>query len=299
MTHLRQLCRWFMLLLGVAAAGLCADPSSTESETPLPVRVISQTVGSDELLLAIAAPEQIVALSHLARDSRYSAVAAEAEAYPQLSPDADAESAVAMRPTLILCADYSRAELVSQVKKAGVRVLIFTKYASLEDSYANLRLLARELGPEAEARAEKVIADCQARVASLQQRLQGVKPVRVMAPSVYGLIPGAKTTFQDLCDHAGAENLAASLGGLEGYKPPPGESLLGWPVECVVVSGDSLEKAMASYQGIAPYKYMPAVREGRGVLVRGVILSCLSHRRVDGYEELARALHPECFSATP
>jgi iron complex transport system substrate-binding protein len=40
---------------------------------------------------------------------------------------------------------------------------------------------------------------------------------------------------------------------------------------------------------------MPAVREGRAVLLKPHLLSCVSHYRIDGYEMLARALHPEVF----
>lgn len=313
MTHLRQLCCLILLLLGAAGSGLRADsvvgasgvatPPSPTASDPVPeasaVRVISQTLGSDELLLAVASPGQIVALSHLARDARYSSIANEAAGLPQLSPTCDAETALALRPTLILCADYSRPELINQVRKAGIRVLIFSKYSSLEDAYANLRMLARELGAEAEARAERVIAESKERVQRLARRLEGVKPVRVLAPSVYGLIPGSHTTFQDLCDHAGAENVAHTLGGLRGHQPPPSERLLSWPVDRVVVSGATVAEGLAPYKAMQPYSFMAAVREGRAVAVRGCILSCISHHRVDGYEELARALHPERFDSAP
>jgi len=295
MTHLRQLCFLILLLLGAAGVGLRADSDGGRVD-PSRVRVISQTLGSDELLLAIADPSQIAALSHLSRDPHYSSVVKEAAAYPQLVANADAESALALRPTLVLCADYSRAELVSQVKKAGVRVIIFSKYSSLADAYENMRLLARELGPEAERRAEAVIASCQARVKILGEKLAGVPKVRVLAPSVYGLIPGSETNFQDLCDHAGAENLAATLGGLKGHKPAPSERLLTWPIDRVVVSGSDLERALEPFRRAAPYSLLRAVREGRAVVLPQPMMSCISHHRVAGYEALARALHPECFS---
>ena len=297
MTPMRQLCCLILLLSGAVASGLRADPVGTLD--PAQVRVISQTVGSDELLLALADPSQIVALSHLSRDARFSAVSAEAQSYPQLSANCDAETVLALKPTLILCADYSRAELVSQVRKAGLHVIIFNRYNTLADAYANLRLLARELGPRSEARAEQVIADCEARVDALAKKLAPVRPVRVLAPSVYGLVPGDGTTFQDLCNHAGAENLASTLGGLHGHVPPPSERMLAWPIEQLVVAGESLDKALAPFKATPPYHFMPAVREGRAVLVRSFILSCLSHRRIDGYEELARALHPEVFAGEP
>lgn len=272
----------------LAGAGALAG-----AEQVRPVRVVSQTVGSDELLLALAEPAQIAALSHLARQSEFSAVAVQARQFPQIDKTGDAESILRFEPTLVLFADYSRAELVEQVRRAGVKVVIFDRYKSLEDAYANLRLLARELG--AEARAEAVVADCEARVRVLRERLRGVRPVRVIAPSTYGVIPGSETTFQDLCAFAAAENLAATLGRLRGHEAPPNEQMLTWPIERIVLAGTSLEEQLALYRRVPPYALLAAVREGRAVLLEPWQLSCVSHLRIGGYEQLARALHPEVF----
>lgn len=275
----------------VLAVGLlltCCGNAATSAA----LRVVSQTVGGDEFLLALAEPAQVVALSHLSRDPAYSAVAAQAQAYPQLVRG-DAETILKFAPTLVLFADYSRGELVEQVRRAGVRVLVFEHYKTLDDAYASLRELAVELG--AEAKAERLIAECRARVAALRQRLRDVRPVRVIAPSTYGVIPGYDSTFQDLCDHAGAENLAATLGGLHGHAAPPAEKMLTWPIDKVVLAGTERDRTLAVFQSLAPYQFMPAVREGRVAMIAPHQISCISHHRIDGYEQLARALHPEVF----
>jgi iron complex transport system substrate-binding protein len=259
------------------------------------VRVVSQTVGTDELLLALAEHSQIAALSHLAQDANFSMVVEQAKAYPMLEKNCDLEGILKYAPTILLCADYSREEIGLQARRAGIKVIVISKYHTLEDSFGNLRLVARELGPEAEKRAEDIIASCNKRIAVLAQRLAGVRPVKVIAPSTYGVIPGYETTFQDLCDHAGAENLAATMGGLHGHVPPPAEKLLTWPIERLVVVGSSVPEALAPFRKISPYQFMPAVRENRAVLLSPPLISCVTHHRVDAYEELARQLHPECF----
>lgn len=275
-----------LLILFVALLGLArAAPA---------VRVVSQTVGSDELLLALAEPAQIACLSHIAREPAFSAVAREAAAYPALSVG-DAETILQHRPTLVLAADYSRLELIEQVRRAGVKVIVFTRYHSLDDAFANLRLLAAELGGEAPARAEAIVADCTRRVARLREKLRDVQPVRVIAPSTYGVIAGADTTFDDLCAHAGAVNLAFTLGGLRGHQAPPNEQMLTWPIDRVVVEGIDDTSALAPFLKLPPYQYMPAVRERRMARIESYMLSSVSHHRVEGYEMLARALHPEVF----
>jgi len=277
----------YTLLIGLALA------ASAWAE-PVLVRVVSVTVGTDELLLALAEPGQVAALSHLATEKEFSAVAEEASRYPKLARG-DAEAILKFNPTLVLAANYTPAELVELVRRTGVRVIVFAHYNTLDESNANLRLLARELGGEAPARAERIVADCEARVRALALKLAGVKPVRVIAPSTYGVIAGADTTFQDKCDHAGAVNLASTLGKLVGHQAPPNEQMLAWPIDRVVVAGDTLEVALAPFREIPPYQFMPAVKEGRAALLKPYMLSSVTHHRVEGYEMLARALHPELF----
>lgn len=275
----------FFVLLWVGALGA---PAAEQ------VRVVSQFVGGDELLLALAEPGQIAGLSHLAHEAEFSAVAEEAKKYPQVVRG-DAEAVLKYAPTLVLFADYSRGELVEQIRRTGIKTIVFERYHNLEDAFANLRLLAKELGPKAEARAEAIVADSEVRLRVLAERLKNVKPVRVIAPSTYGVVGGADTTFQDMCDHAGAINLAATLGGLRGHEPPPNEKMLTWPIDKVVVAGKSVDEALAPFLALPPYKFLAAVKEKRAALIEPYMLSSVTHHRVEGYERLARELHPGAF----
>jgi iron complex transport system substrate-binding protein len=273
-------------------AGLCLASLSTGAERH---RVVSQTVGTDELLVALADPDEIAALSHLSRDSDFSAIAEQAAAYPILKVNGDAEDILQYEPTLVLVADYSRHELVEQVRRTGIEVMVSDRYDTLEQTYANLRQLGSLLGHE--DRAEALIRSCRERVAALENRIADCRPIRVIAPSTYGVIAGDKTTFQDLCDHAGAENLAHTLGGLVGHAAPPNERMLIWPIETVVVSGDSLESALGPYRELPPYSLMEVIKDGRAVVLEPWHLGCVSHFRIDAYERLARALHPDAFAS--
>lgn len=285
MRHPHRILGLLVVLLSTTWAALGADASP-------PVRVVSQTVGTDELLLALAEPAQVAALSHISRERDFSAVADEAKAFPQIAAG-DAETILKFAPTLVLFADYSRPDLVAQVKRSGVRVLIFDRYKTLADAYANLRTLAAALG--AEPKAERLIAECEARVVALRAKLKGARPVRVLSPSTYGVIPGDESTFQDLCAYAVADNLAASLGHLHGHAAAPTEQMLTWPVEFIVIGGTNAEKSLAAYRALPPYQFMDAVKQGRTVLLEPWQLSCVSHRRIDGYESFARQIHPEAF----
>ena len=275
--------RWLALLLLAALPLLAARPQ----------RVVSQAVGTDELLLALADPGQIAALSHIAQDARFSVVAAEARRFPALK-DSDAESVLRHRPDLVLAASYTRPETLALLRRAGVRLVVLDRFDTLEDVYASLRILGRELGQE--ARAEALVAQCRARVQALADRLRGARPVRVLTAGAYPFTSGAGTTFQDFCDHAGALNVAAEA-GLRGHAPTPSEKLLTWNAEVLVVSGDQADGSdiRARLAGIPHYRALPAFRAGRFVVIPGALMSSVSHHRIEAYERLARALHPERF----
>ena len=254
-----------------------------------PQRVVSQAVGTDELLLALADPGQIAALSHISHEVAFSPVAAEARRFPALR-DSDAESVLRFRPDLVLAASFTRPETLALLRRAGVRLVVLDRFDSLEDVYASLRILGHELGQE--ARAETVITQCRDRVDALAARLRGVRPVRVLSASVYPFTSGSGTTFQDLCDHAGAINVAAEA-GLKGHAPTPSEALLTWRIEVLVATGDGDMRARLG--AIPHYRVLPAFKAGRIVVVPDAMLSSLSHHRIAAYEALARALHPERF----
>lgn len=265
-----------------AAAALLAGP---------PQRVISQTVGTDDLLLALAAPGQIAALSHLARDERYSPSFKEARKVPCLI-NGEAEDILRHQPDLVLAATYTQPEVLHLLRRAKVDILLIAKFETLEDLYANTRRIGKALGRT--QRAEELIVQWRKRVEALRQRLQDVQPVRVLAVGLYPFTAGAGTTFQDLCDHAGALNVAAEA-GLKGHAPTPGEQVLSWRTEVLVAPGEPGLDMLARLKELPPYKFLPALKQGRVVELPGALMAATSQARIDGYERLAKALHPERF----
>ena len=256
-----------------------------------PQRVVSQTVGTDDLLLALAAPGQIAALSHLARDERYSPSFQEARKVPCLT-NGEAEDILRHKPDLVLAASYTQPEVLNLLRRAQVSLLLIEKFETLEDLYANTRRIGKALGRD--ARAEELIHQWQTRVEALRQKLQGVQPVRVLAVGLYPFTAGAETTFQDLCEHAGAINVAAEA-GLKGHVPTPGEKVLSWRTEVLVAPGEPGLDMLARLKELPPYKFLPALKQGRVVELPGALMAATSQARIDGYERLAKALHPERF----
>jgi iron complex transport system substrate-binding protein len=278
----RALRTWSVLLCALGGVAAVAAP---------PQRVVSQTVGTDEILLALADQEQIAALSHLSRHASFSSDATRATAYPKLK-SSDAESVIRFRPDLVLAASYTEPATLALLRHAGVKLIVVDRFDSLEDVYANIRAIGAALGHA--GRAKALVRDTQQRVDELARKLQGVKPVRVLAVSTYPFTAGSNTTFQDLCDHAGAINVAAEA-GLVGHASTPDEKLLTWNPELLIASDNEGPQLETRLRQRPAYRHLPALEAGRLVLLPGPLLASVTHHRVAAFELLARKLHPERF----
>jgi iron complex transport system substrate-binding protein len=273
-----------------------AGQPARQANVVQPKRVVSQVIGTDDILLALADANQIAALSYLSHDPLYAPDSESAKRYPKLN-GSSAEDILRFKPDLVLMASFSPPDSVAILKKSGVKLYILDKYETLEDVYASLRQLGDLLGQR--QRAEAVITSCRARVGTLANAMNGVKPVRILSAGVYPYISGSNTSFQDLCDHAGAVNVAAEA-GINGVVPIPSEKLLTWKIDVLVgptehrpnETGPSLVDRM---RDIAPFRFLQAYKQGRVVEIPGALFGATSHHRITAYELPAGALHPERF----
>jgi len=82
--------------------------------------VVSLFLCTDQLLVLLA-PDQILALSPLARDPSLSVVAARALQLPEVRPDA--EAVLALHPDLVLAGEYGAQAAVGLLQERGVHVV--------------------------------------------------------------------------------------------------------------------------------------------------------------------------------
>jgi iron complex transport system substrate-binding protein len=171
------------------------------------------------------------------------------------------------------------------------------KYETLEDVYACLLDVGNLLGQR--QKADALVASCRARVDSLANSLKGVKPVRALSAGVYPYISGSNTSFQDMCDHAGAINVAAEA-GINGIVPIPTEKALSWDIDVLIGPNDFSPnepgpKLIDRMKDMAPFRFLPAYRRGKVIEIPGALFAATSHHKITAFELLARQLHPERF----
>lgn len=112
------------------------------------VRAASLNLCTDELLLLLARPEQIVSVSHLSQSPDESALWQRARRYPR--NDGSLESVAARRPTLILSMGGSGRARAALAAKLGYRFLDLAYAATPREAVGQAEQVAAALGrPEA------------------------------------------------------------------------------------------------------------------------------------------------------
>jgi iron complex transport system substrate-binding protein len=259
-----------------------------------PQRIISQTLGTDEILFAISHTSRIVGVSTFARDETYSNVLAQARA-SNAEPSMGAEQVLRLKPDLIFVASYSRAEIVEVLRASHAPIFRFANFDRIDDMKANIRIVGRAIGEDDAA--DRLVGDMDRRLAALKTRIKpGAPPPRVMSYSGDGYTAGAQTLFDDAINAAGGMNVVAEH--LCGFGRVSAEQLLQWDPE-VIATGFRPGQERAVRDALLRNPVVAQTRAGKNgriVMIPARIFEGASQYVVDGAEILSAALWPSSGS---
>jgi iron complex transport system substrate-binding protein len=194
-----------MLLAAIVGIG----PASA-ADAP---KLASINLCTDQLLLALADPAQILGLSPYARDPARSFAAVEAAHYPKLS--GEAEDVLELKPDVVLAGRFTKRATREFLKAQGVTVVEFDPARSIDDAKTQIRKTADVVGhPE---RAAPLIARIDAAVARARAAVAR-KQLRVLSVSRRGWVTGSDTLTGSLLSTVGLASAARDMGlKLGGY----------------------------------------------------------------------------------
>jgi len=200
------LSRW--LREGWAAIGvLVFSLLATHAHAAGQPRIASINVCTDQLLLTLADPEQIVGLSPYSRDPLRSWAAADAARYPKLS--GEAEDVLVLKPDFVVAGRFTKRATRELLKAQGFRVEEFDAVRSLDETKRQILRMGELVGhPERAASAVSRIDIAVARAKEAVAR----KPLRVLALSRRGWVSGGDSLTSSLLSTVGLSNAAAQLG---------------------------------------------------------------------------------------
>ncbi|HEY0327519.1 MAG TPA: ABC transporter substrate-binding protein [Rhodopseudomonas sp.] len=175
-------------------------------------RIASTNVCTDQLLMTMADPVQIVGLSPYSRDPAQSFAAVEARRYRLLS--GGAEDILMLKPDAVVSGQYDKRATRELLQQQGVRVVEFDVVPqSLDAIKQQIRAMAELLGhPE---RAAPAIGRLDASIARARA-MAAERPIRVLPLWRRGWVSGRGSLISLLFAETGLANAAADLGVASG-----------------------------------------------------------------------------------
>ena len=188
-----------LLLAAVLAASL--SPARADA----PGRVVSINLCTDQLAMMLAAPGQLVSVSHLASEVQSSSMVEEARAYPMNR--GQVEQVFLMRPDLVLAGTYTQVSTVDWLRRLGVDVVQVPPATSLAEAVEQIRIVGRALGQEAKAEA---MADAFAANIEAARFAGDSRTAAFYYPN--GYTTGSGTLANEVLELTGFANIGADAG---------------------------------------------------------------------------------------
>ena len=179
---------------------------SAARATELP-RIASINLCTDQLLVTLADPGQILGLSPYSRDRARSWDAEKAAQFPKLS--GEAEDVLVLEPDVVVAGRFTKRATRELLKEKGLRVVEFDAARSLDDVKKQIRQMGDLVQHPDRAAAE--IKRLDAAIAHARE-VVARKPYRVLALSRRGWVSGGDSLISSLLATTGLSNAAADLG---------------------------------------------------------------------------------------
>ena len=266
-----------------------------------PQRVITASVGHDEMVLAIAPVARLVAVGSSTKNHTYSNVAALVQDKPEITRDP--ETIIAVSPDVIVTSPFFPADGVEALNRVGIPTIQTQLDHDAEARINNILLLGYILGEEARAlefaeevrdRYEELIA-----ITGAKQN----KP-RVLALTSYSdnlWVAGAGSTEGSVIEAAGGTNAAADQ-GVEGNQTTSLEGVIAMNPDVIIIAqpvefgANEFRERLRSDQAL---QEIPGIQDDRVHVVESKHFTTLSYWNIRGAEDLARVLWPDDFSEPP
>jgi iron complex transport system substrate-binding protein len=251
-------------------------------------RIVSLAPNHTEILYALGLGDRVVGVTE------YCNYPPEATAKPKVGDfiTIDLEQVVGLEPDLVLATTMHMAETVPALQERGITVFVLdpqSVVAVLESIQKIGQLTGR--GDEAEA----LVADMQARIDAVQQKVQDAARPKVfweLGPELFTAGPGS--FVDDLITVAGGENVAA-----DADSPWPQlsvEAIVLRDPDVIVLADHNYGQTAEMVKERPGWEDIRAVKEGNIIeITDDDIVSRPGPRLVEGLEFLAKAFHPDLF----
>jgi len=262
---------------------------------PAPTRIISLIPAVSEMLFAIGAGPQVVAVSS------FDDYPPEVLKLPRVGAllDPDLERILSLRPDLVIVYE-SQVDLRRQLERASIPMFVY-KHAALADITVTIRQLGTRVGRDEGATAATGLID--AKLAEIRTRVAGrPRPKTLLvfgrdALALRGIYASGGFGFlHDMLTAAGGDNVFADV--KQQSVQATSELILSRRPDVILelrsgnLPAEARRKEIAVWQALSS---IPAVRTGRIDIITDPRTVVPGPRVAEGTELMARTLHPEAF----
>jgi iron complex transport system substrate-binding protein len=258
-----------------------------------PRRIVSLVPNVTEILFAIGAGPQVVAVSN------YDIEPPEVRSLPTVGAliDPDTEKIISLKPDLVITYG-SQTDLQSQLKSANIPFFDY-RHAGLDHVLVTMRALGERTGHAAQA--EKAASALRARIDAVKARVAGKRRPRTLL--IFGREPGSLRNIYASAGRGFLHDMLLVAGGDDVLQDIQKESaqistemILARRPDVILelnaatrLNDADLKTAMDPWMTLSS---VPAVRNQRVVILLGPGITVPGPRVIDGIEKMEKALHP-------
>ncbi|TCD05576.1 iron ABC transporter substrate-binding protein [Erythrobacteraceae bacterium CFH 75059] len=251
------------------------------SGTAQPPAIVSLNPCLDAIVVEVAAPAQVRALSRWSADPATSSLAPDA-ARRHVFVSGSAEEVLALRPRLVLASTYTDPATVDALRRLGIRVETFGIAGSIDENIAQVRRIAALAGQVPAG--ERLVARMHAALAAAAPP-PGAPPLDTVLWQPGGIVPGRGTLIADLLRRTGHADGAAARGYSQGEALPL-EAVVRDPPRLLLVAGREAGQrhpVLARVPGMRVAAFDPALLHcGGPTVIRAAARLGAERRRLPG-----------------
>ena len=237
------------VMLAISLASIPMTALASDRNTNPQSRVITTNICIDSLVVALVGTKNLVAVSALADDERYSNISDKVKNLQKVT--FNAEMIYALDPSLVLASNFSSAKTKSALEKLGVNVRLISFARSVEDIEKNIFILGELLNAESQAQ------ELTSLLKSPKINAKHVKQVIALQYSTNRFVHGHNSLISSIIRRSGFKSYSEFLGYNEG-RYISAEALVKSAPDMLILDGD---KSFSNKSGSTLYH--PALLKGK------------------------------------
>ena len=278
------------------------DLNNTVKIASKPERILSVSLMTDEVLLAVVDKSRIIGVTKLATDPGISNISSDVADIPN-KISLNVETILSLSPDLVFLATWSDANKVKQLHDAGLLVLQFKSHVTIPGIEKMIATIAEAVGEKESG--EKLISLMDSRLNTVHEKIASIpdsSKLTVMDYGTWGSSFGRGSSWDTIVKLAGLKNAVADLKSDKwGTVPVSKEKLIALNPDILILPGwvwgdpagsDKFYKKTISDQAL---KGLKAIKNNRIYRIPESHKSSTSQYIVYAVEDLAKLAYPEKF----